>query len=259
MNPENEDTKERFEEKEKRYIVFNEDRSLNILNEEGDINSRYSGYWKIIYDEGLYIEVYKEDDSKEVYFSFFKFKQKGDVSYSYCNNLIMGVMNKYSLDNNIWDMRYEENIEENIRSDDKNNNIHMIKDEKKSVLNIDEKNREISNNISHIYMIRKNVTFFGLRNNKIKKPKRKKMKDKIIISKGNNNINEIQNDDNYNKIIKEKNFFQLIDYYNDNYISSGRFNIDKFCWYGKKVQEHSEQPTNKNSCSEYFSIICKRR
>lgn len=107
------------------------------------------------------------------------------------------------------------------------------------------KNREISNNISHIYMIRKNVTFFGLRNNKIKKPKRKKMKDKIIISKGNNNINEIQNDDNYNKIIKEKNFFQLIDYYNDNYISSGRFNIDKFCWYGKKVQEHSEQPTNK--------------
>ncbi|EWC90491.1 hypothetical protein PFNF54_00655 [Plasmodium falciparum NF54] len=245
LNPENEDTKERFEEKEKRYIVFNEDRSLNILNEEGDINSRYSGYWKIIYDEGLYIEVYKEDDSKEVYFSFFKFKQKGDVSYSYCNNLIMGVMNKYSLDNNIWDMRYEENIEENIRSDDKNNNIHMIKDEKKSVLNIDEKNREISNNISHIYMIRKNVTFFGLRNNKIKKPKRKKMKDKIIISKGNNNINEIQNDDNYNKIIKEKNFFQLIDYYNDNYISSGRFNIDKFCWYGKKVQEHSEQPTNK--------------
>ncbi|SOV74063.1 dipeptidyl aminopeptidase 3,putative [Plasmodium sp. gorilla clade G3] len=248
LNPEKEGIKERFEEKDKKYIVFNIDRSLYILKENGDIDSTYTGYWKIIYDEGLYIEVYKENESKEVYFSFFKFKNKGDVSYSYCNSLILGIVNKYSLDNNKWNMTYEENIEEKITSDDKNNNIHVIKDEKKSILNIDDKNNDISN-ISHIYMIRKNITFLGMRNNKINKPKRKKIKNKIIISKGNNNNNNnnnsIENDDNYNKMVKENDFFELIDYYNDNYINSDRLNIQKYCWYGKKVEEHSEQPTNK--------------
>ncbi|SOV21023.1 dipeptidyl aminopeptidase 3, putative [Plasmodium sp. DRC-Itaito] len=250
LNPENEDTKKRFEEKDKRFIVFNKDRSLNILKENDEINYTYSGHWKIIYDEGLYIEVYKENESKEVYFSFFKFKQIGDISYSYCNSLIMGVVNKYSLDNNIWNMSYEENIEENITTDDKNNNIHFIQDEKKSIFNINDNNKEINSNISHIYMLRKNVTFLKMENNKTNKPKRKrkKIKEKIIITKGNNNNNNtnlIRNDDNYNKMVKEKNFFELIDYYNDNYINSNHLQIQKYCWYAKKVEKNSEQPTNK--------------
>ncbi|SOV11174.1 dipeptidyl aminopeptidase 3 [Plasmodium sp. gorilla clade G2] len=252
LNPENEDTKKRFEEKDKRFIVFNKDRSLNILKENEEINYTYSGHWKIIYDEGLYIEVYKENESKEVYFSFFKFKQIGDISYSYCNSLIMGVVNKYSLDNNIWNMSYEENIEENITSDDKNNNIHFFQDEKKSIFNINDNNKEINTNISHIYMLRKNVTFFKIKNNKTNKPKRKgkrkKIKENIIITKGssnNNNTNLIPNDDNYNKMVKEKNFFELIDYYNDNYINSDHLQMQKYCWYAKKVEKNSEQPTNK--------------
>ncbi|SBT86196.1 dipeptidyl aminopeptidase 3, putative [Plasmodium malariae] len=94
LDPEN--VKERFEEIKREIVVFNKDRTINIL-ENDQVNPLYRGYWRIIYDEGLYMEVYKEKGEKEIYFSFFKFKKKDDLSYSYCNNLIMGMVNVYLL------------------------------------------------------------------------------------------------------------------------------------------------------------------
>lgn len=198
--------KGRFEEKKKQIIQFNTDRSINII-ENGGINPEYSGFWRIVYDEGLYMEVYKQNDEKEIYFSFFKFQRRNDASYSYCNRLIMGVVNVYHLNGSegsssssggsgVDDLSYQ-----NVRGKrgSKLKDVFLVKMEHNGKNGLTPKRINLSRERFH---------FVGSKEGAPKSSR------------------------------------HSIDYYNDNYINFDMFTMKRLCWYGKKVGTPDE-PTNK--------------
>ncbi|CRG98535.1 dipeptidyl aminopeptidase 3, putative [Plasmodium relictum] len=228
LNPEK--IKENFEEKKKKVIVFNNDRTINII-ENNHINYKYNGYWRIIYDEALYIEIYKDNKKKEIYFSFFKFKEKGDVSYSYCNNLIIGIVNIYYLNYNY--INKGRNFTSLVyNSIGKNKNINFIKynNIKKNLL----KNRKnLNSKRNDLYVLNKNVNYSEIKY------------VPISYKSSDNYYNIFLQKKKNKKIIKEKYFYELIDYYNDNFINFNFLTMDRYCWYGKKLSVASDMPTNK--------------
>ncbi|EUD64829.1 hypothetical protein C922_04776 [Plasmodium inui San Antonio 1] len=181
------------------------DRTINII-ENGDIDPEYSGFWRIVYDEGLYMEVYKKNDEKGIYFSFFKFQRKKDASYSHCNRLIMGVVNVYHLNGSEGGSssglpRIDGLADQNAggEKDPQLGGAFLVKMENKST------NGLTSNRIN---LSKERFHFVGLKEG------------------------------------ARKNSSHSIDYYNDNYIQFDFFTMKRFCWYGKKVGTPDE-PTNK--------------
>ncbi|ANQ06187.1 Protease [Plasmodium coatneyi] len=197
--------KGRFEEKKKQIILFNTDRSINII-ENGDINPEYSGFWRIVYDEGLYMELYKQNDEKEIYFSFFKFQRRKDTSYSYCNRLIMGVVNVYQL-----------NGSEGGSSSGVPRIDHL------SDQNVEGEKGPPMEDVFLVKMEHKGKNALNLK--------------RINLSKGGFHFMG-------SKESAPKNANHSIDYYNDNYTQFDFFTMKRFCWYGKKVGTPDE-PTNK--------------
>ncbi|GAB64712.1 protease [Plasmodium cynomolgi strain B] len=197
--------KRRFEEKKKQIIQFNTDRTINII-ENGDINPEYSGFWRIVYDEGLYMEIYKQNEEKEIYFSFFKFQRRNDTSYSYCNRLIMGVVNVYHLNGNEGGSssglpRIEDFPDQNAGGEKgpKLGDVFLVKKEHKRTNGLNPNRINLSKESFH-----------------------------YVDSKEG----------------ARKSSSHSIDYYNDNYIQFDFFTMKRFCWYGKKVGTPDE-PTNK--------------
>ncbi|KJP88379.1 hypothetical protein AK88_01995 [Plasmodium fragile] len=197
--------KKRFEEREKKIILFNTDRTINII-ENGHINPEYSGFWRIVYDEGLYMEVYKQNEEKEIYFSFFKFAKRNDASYSYCNRLIMGVVNVYHLNGG-------EGSSSSGSSQIDNSPDHNVGEEKDPQL-------------GHVFLVNKDH------------------KGKTGLTP--NRFNFFKEGFHFfgSKEGTKKNSNHSIDYYNDNYNQLDLITMNRFCWYGKKVGTPDE-PTNK--------------
>ncbi|CAD2089839.1 dipeptidyl aminopeptidase 3, putative [Plasmodium vinckei brucechwatti] len=246
--------KQRFEIKDKKIIAFNKDRTINII-ENGEISPEYSGYWRIVYDEGLYIEIYdSKNKNKEIYFSFFKFVKNGDVSYSYCNNLVMGVVNMYQLNgntdivksnmnvvdssgpNNCNDKRTSNSMTDDINGDSSKciNKFEEKRTENNSSINnsIPEKESEGENGIlRYAYAL-----YGGLKNgylNILNKTIELKENKSVIL----NDIKELYGNSNDVK--------NLIDYYNDNFIDFKTMPMKRYCWSGKKLDKNTDKATNK--------------
>ncbi|SBS80175.1 dipeptidyl aminopeptidase 3, putative [Plasmodium ovale] len=266
LNPEN--VRERFEEKTKKVLLFNKDRTVNIIDKE-KINLSYTGYWRIVYDEGLYIELYNEEEKKkEIYFSFFKFKKKDNWSYSYCNSLIMGVVSVYHLHN-----LYSNRINNHGKSIDGISReeyvIPSVRDRNTGEENYEQflrhyssikgsgslgvKMRDMSG-LSTPNGLKRNTNFLELRNKSHRRLKRTLLRMPVHTSEGTpeNTLkvggrdtgtgNHLFSDEEKEK---KENFYKLIDYYNDNVIDFDILSLRRYCWYGKKLDASSSQATNK--------------
>ncbi|KMZ82604.1 hypothetical protein PVIIG_02394 [Plasmodium vivax India VII] len=196
--------KNRFEEKKKQIILFNTDRTIQII-ENGNVNPQYSGFWRIVYDEGLYMEVYKQKEEKEIYFSFFKFERRNDASYSYCNRLIMGVVNVYQLSG----------------SGGGSSSGRPRVDGLQDISEGREKGPQMWDSFLHN---------MGHKSTNGVPPNRSSLSKESFPSEGSKGV--------------RKSPTHSIDYYNDNYTQFDLFTVKRFCWYGKKVGTPDE-PTNK--------------
>ncbi|CRG98119.1 dipeptidyl peptidase 3, putative [Plasmodium gallinaceum] len=226
LNPEK--VKENFEEKKRKIFVFNNDRTINVI-ENDHINYEYKGYWRIIYDEALYIEIYKDIKKKEIYFSFFKFKQENEVSYSYCNNLIIGIVNVYYLNYNYINKGNISNSGDNVIRQKKNINFLKYNIRK----NIFKSRKNLNNKQNDLYALKKYINYLEI-----------KYESLNYVSPNSYFSSSLQEKEN-KKINEKKYFYGLIDYYNDNFINFEFLTMDRYCWYGKKISEISEYPTNK--------------
>ncbi|GAW79227.1 dipeptidyl aminopeptidase 3 [Plasmodium gonderi] len=221
LDPEN--MKNRFQETKKQIILFNKDRTINII-ENDKIKPEYSGYWRIIYDEGLYMEIYKENNEKEIYFSFFKFKKKGNVSYSYCNKLVMGVMNAYFLSRH--DSYERDYLTDQVGSN--GSSVNGKKSEKFYFLKKGNKNEnELNSNNKHFF--KNKIHFLDFKN-----------EESGMREINRNAFSQLSKKGDMKKNLNNN----LIDYYNDNFIQYDFLTMKRFCWYAKKLNM-SDEPTNK--------------
>ncbi|SBT31036.1 dipeptidyl aminopeptidase 3, putative (DPAP3) [Plasmodium ovale wallikeri] len=268
LNPEN--VRERFEEKTKKVLLFNKDRTVNVIEKE-KINLSYTGYWRIVYDEGLYIELYNEEEKKkEIYFSFFKFKKKDSWSYSYCNSLIMGVVSVYHLHdlssnrinnhgNSIDGISREEYTFPSVRDSNTGEEnyeqfLRHYSSIKGSGGSLGVKMRDVSG-LNAPNGLKRNTNFLELRNKSHRRLKRTLLSMPVHTPEGTpeNRLkvggrhtyagNSLFSDEEKEK--KKKNFYKLIDYYNDNVIDFDILSLGRYCWYGKKLDATSSQATNK--------------
>ncbi|CXI48902.1 dipeptidyl aminopeptidase 3, putative [Plasmodium berghei] len=254
LDPEN--VKKRFEIKDKKIIAFNKDRTINII-ENGKSVPEYSGYWRIVYDEGLHIEIYNsKNKNKEIYFSFFKFVKNGEVSYSYCSNLVMGVVSMYHLNENTDITKSNANIVNNSRINNCNDKItrnSMVDD-----INIDsskcmnkfeengkENNSSINNRITKKELGEKNIIFryayalYGVLKNSYLNILNNTVELKENESVALNDVEKLYGNNN--------DVETLIDHYNDNFIDFKTMSMKRYCWSGKKLDKNSDKATNKIS------------
>ncbi|VWU50270.1 dipeptidyl aminopeptidase 3, putative [Hepatocystis sp. ex Piliocolobus tephrosceles] len=279
LNPEI--LKEKFERKKKMFLVFNNDRTVNVI-----VNNKksydYGGYWRIIYDEGLYMELYNiKKKTKEIYFSFFKFKKIENMSYSYCYNFIMGMTNIYQLKK--WstgqfpfsNKKIDEDIYSSVNRKEFNNDREinfneqgkMTKGNSNTYYNTSEKKKKYKNRGFLFYYNKKWNSFFNCKNddnyfktnerfNSLKgfvSLKRKMCKpieyttSTIMLGQPILNNYYIQNDKKkrrFNLSKKLIKFATIIDSYVDNSINFDELNLNRYCWSGHKINVPTNNPTN---------------